>query len=1482
MKTTSTSQILRFAGLLSIAALVPFAAFAAPTLVAVRQVLPSLHLLPEDVSVVFANNELVFSDKETTGKLPDGVAVLKVDFGDKDDLGLFLSASSKPSKLDRVLAEGGPVYCELRALRRCFIKKERGYRYLTHGERVSTHGGHALIYIILPAAGSIFGRNISIVALQIHSWLTVEFSVYFETAGCKSLNNAAFFPRQYDPVSLSLAPEAEGSLELCEVAPPLGGVTKQIVALSNGVRASRIFCDEASQNVLFVGSEVPSTADPSSSALPMELKLLGQPAKCNVLDDDQDHLLTVQKPDFETGGPSREQAFSYSQINGAKYIVPVQVETFATSELGAPCSAQNFVLVYQPNYALHTEIQHGTPLECHKIKRAPLRSIEREALMMELPAKNVWIEVPAGSILAAPHNNSGDDGVLKLHSYQPSFSTSTALKVPSLCESLNTTQATALSPNQGSGESSILYQTQDGSQRFYLGYMKTEGFTSGTSFSFVTESSLDPSAKIEYHLAALQHGSALVLNSASLGKCCLSLHAICGRRASSVSMVSELSAAAGRELEDELSALHRLRHHLSSQGARHLDVFGSSVLQFPLSFLDIQSAEPKKALSGQLSVVVRLPVNMRDSPTSTGLIQQLHVAVSVLAEAALNQHPTLANRTSVYRAALRTVQRILDSGHCSRCPENKPDCSFCRAVMFRDFVTIDIHGLGIDKVTMPDSGSWSIYRGQDFLLSGTTSSSLCVSVEADGSECAAVLSEVPPLQHISQLKDYANTCLNAHIVSMLEQQKGTASFCSDLNQYVKTIVETAHIESLASLMNANEFRDLIVEGCNIRVEDAVAACIEGDGEMLALQRLPEFRGLGRSTIYDYVRLLLSPIRLKSIADELAAALSRLDSFKLTLSVAPTLGAFMKMLASEAQADSNLPLADFLLRGASGDAASEIHLALDFAVAAKNVKPSEGTAFYVSFWTHPLKGLELLEDILSGTTEGGTAQEPTPGEDAEKLRKVQIYARRLREQNPQQYAAILIKLKWKDGKVPETLEEAHDFIDGARGIALLPGELDNMFSVRFRQEWESVSFDVSRNIPERHLAEGVLPFMRRISSTSPQLYEDVCTRMGWPAPRLPRSAEEAQASMNALREVRARTGPVNKWLKDLGEPLSQSMTWAQIRAILDKAHGDIPPVKPLSVESADKCQCVRSTAKKRCYIDALKTTEDLIFRLTLLVPATLADYINPDAKEITTEAATFCTATGVFVSAWQQHQVEAGFEHPNGRMAHLVLLERLKNGGDYLLTSIDENGEEDKSGYTSRKKALNKLFSAHFLLFVLPVNVAARVATTPARIKGAKVAARSLYGGIVNSVGTSAVQVEHFVQAMLSMGTNARRRMRKEPHQLTGLIAALRVSQRFKDCFSQAKDITSRAWYLMHIEGEGLVSRLQKHRLGEELAPVTYRLAAQFAGGVFDKAFQTLMATVTTQWEDSNAFKHLVAYTPGGGPVRLQEVPPEDFHVEGDA
>lgn len=63
-----------------------------------------------------------------------------------------------------------------------------------------------------------------------------------------------------------------------------------------------------------------------------------------------------------------------------------------------------------------------------------------------------------------------------------------------------------------------------------------------------------------------------------------------------------------------------------------------------------------------------------------------------------------------------------------------------------------------------------------------------------------------------------------------------------------------------------------------------------------------------------------------------------------------------------------------------------------------------------------------------------------------------------------------------------------------------------------------------------------------------------------------------------------------------------------------------------------------------------------------------------------------------MSAWQQHQVEAGFESPGGRLAHALLIERLKHAGKHVVVDIDENGREKESDVKRKHKALEALFS----------------------------------------------------------------------------------------------------------------------------------------------------------------------------------------------
>ena len=96
--------------------------------------------------------------------------------------------------------------------------------------------------------------------------------------------------------------------------------------------------------------------------------------------------------------------------------------------------------------------------------------------------------------------------------------------------------------------------------------------------------------------------------------------------------------------------------------------------------------------SGQHSVVLTFPIYMLDSPTSRGLLMQLRAAVALMVEDTTVLYRSMANRTTFLGTAVHTLHKILESGHCNNCLEGKGGCSFCRAVMFRDFVHVTIQG----------------------------------------------------------------------------------------------------------------------------------------------------------------------------------------------------------------------------------------------------------------------------------------------------------------------------------------------------------------------------------------------------------------------------------------------------------------------------------------------------------------------------------------------------------------------------------------------------------------------------------------------------------------------------------------------------------------------------------------------------------------------------------------------------------------------
>ncbi|CDJ34394.1 uncharacterized protein EMH_0000030 [Eimeria mitis] len=818
------------------AAFFPLSLSANPaTLLAVRQVLPSQVILPEDIRVVRRGEGFFFEDAEITGTVPDGTAVLK--FGEEneaDRLRLYVINSTKADLESVVAGPGLPVFCDFRAYRQCFTRpSETAVEYLQHSAVLTTGSGAELVYLRYPSGGSILTRH-SGVNLPAPSDVHGQFTGEVDTSVLKcSPFGAVEFPSQFDPTSLSIIDRTEGDLQFCEVMPPL--VTgKQAVAITGTKRAPRIYCEKASRRLLYFDSFMQTSDVNLPHSQPLELKLTGQPATCDMLTENEDPVFSVKLFDPVLGKLRGEKSFSYISVGGRKAFVPVRVQAFPESALGSPCSSRNYRLLYQRNNILHTEIQHDAPLECHKLTLSPLGDFEREALLMKIHGSNLWMEVPVGTVLALPVEEKSEE-TFKLYSYQPTFSTS-HLHVTELHAMAGDTElgpaviSTAEPPNGGSA--AMLYQQSNG-KTVSIGYLQDGVFVGGPNVTFFTPDALNGGKILEYRVHQMQRGSSLLLSSVpealalqrkflarpkfllevsaqDSGDCRQELGVHLRFKDEWICFLGDIIhyntaphgiPAIGRAAEDMLSMLHRLRNHFSSRAEGQ-------------GLAEALSEISNKISRGPFSVVLRLPINMLDSPTSKGLIQQLRIALSLMVEDTTALHRVLANRITFYGTAIYTLYKILQSGHCNSCPEGNTECNFCRAVMFRDFVYVTIQGLGINRETMPDSLSWAEFRGQDFLAFAETSTgSALLGVEMDFH--TDMLTKRPSSQrHLPQLRAYATTCLNAHISGMILRERSNSSQCPGLHSYLKNIIQTAPVEDFAALMNGAEFRDAVVESCN--------------------------------------------------------------------------------------------------------------------------------------------------------------------------------------------------------------------------------------------------------------------------------------------------------------------------------------------------------------------------------------------------------------------------------------------------------------------------------------------------------------------------------------------------------------------------------------------------------------------------------------------------------------------------------------------
>ncbi|KEP64274.1 UNVERIFIED_CONTAM: hypothetical protein HHA_253370 [Hammondia hammondi] len=344
--------------------------------------------------------------------------------------------------------------------------------------------------------------------------------------------------------------------------------------------------------------------------------------------------------------------------------------------------------------------------------------------------------------------------------------------------------------------------------------------------------------------------------------------------------------------------------------------------------------------------------------------------------------------------------------------------------------------------------------------------------------------------------------------------------------------------------------------------------------------------------------------------------------------------------------------------------------------------------------------------------------------------------------------------------------------------------------------------------------------------------------------------------------------------------SRRLAWPYINKVLTAKSGPMTRM-PSWVRTSDTCPCLDPEISEGCRMDSVKSTTDVVFRLSLLIPPAIEKFMSSQSstRQLEPPFAAFCASVGIFVSSWQQQLVAGGHEEKGGNMAHSTLVERLAHGHKYLLKTYSENGASDHAHWRQRRRRF-MAFQKQYLYRQCRALMVAAGNVVYAPFKAKRFPAVSLYGGIANTLDTPFTDKTIALQGLsvwseeiLRRHRNVFRRigrtlLRRPPQapQIGALFAALHMSHIFKDCFNMAGGILLRTWYYMHVQGSTLLAEATRlPKIGAHLAAVGFG----FAGGIdvrdslFAPAFRELSKVVTPVWESDNLFTSLAAYTPGG-------------------
>ncbi|KAL8270499.1 hypothetical protein Esti_005592 [Eimeria stiedai] len=315
-----------------------------------------------------------------------------------------------------------------------------------------------------------------------------------------------------------------------------------------------------------------------------------------------------------------------------------------------------------------------------------------------------------------------------------------------------------------------------------------------------------------------------------------------------------------------------------------------------------------------------------------------------------------------------------------------------------------------------------------------------------------------------------------------------------------------------------------------------------------------------------------------------------------------------------------------------------------------------------------------------------------------------------------------------------------------------------------------------------------------------------------------------------------------------------LPWERYSQELTRRHG--PYTRPPTwVTVSEDCPVSPSSNFNERKLDLTKSTGDVLYRLSLLYPSLLSQ-AGPTSS---TFFAALCTSTGVLLNAWQQHLEASGVEAPAAAVAHISFIEKVSNLHVHLVPSEEEADPEYKGAFkrhVQRQKEL-QAFSA--------IRAGGSVAIAAFESGGGlKLKARSLYGGIANTLGVPLVLPQvvrsafaDFLHAKLRIlpqqkGQLRQKRVaRKARQEVMGLCAALHVSAVLRDCSKQGEHELLQSLLSSTIDGRTFAAHLMvagRHQLAA--VPGLLELCdPQTAEQLYGDVMRKLLAAVSPQWEE---------------------------------